>query len=275
MKELLPIRFEGYMEKGGSTRPWKIVTINPHPDEPLEVAYVLKLFKSSHISQQNSIGKEFLCNFLATEFDLITPECGFVFLNQPFLDTLEKKQLSEYRTKHQEFTFASRLCTDAVLYSENMPRSFAIKDYANIFMFDCLTLNSDRGGFRNKPNLLVDDEGFILIDHEATFAFADSPNKKAFDVITKNITKNSISPYPYAMHLFYPILKQYKGSKKNIFDESRESLRNLNLNAINSYISTLENFNIKVGSRVLINDYLKFAKENSEKFINILLSVIS
>ncbi|MGN6640063.1 MAG: HipA family kinase [Mucilaginibacter sp.] len=275
MKELLPIRSEGYMDKGGSTKPWKIITINPDQDQPLEIPYVLKLFTKNQVTQQNPIGKEFLCNFLASEFDLIAPECGVVRLSPTFLDTLEKNQFNEFGHKYQGHTFASRLCTDAILYTENMPRSFPIKDYVNIFTFDCLTFNADRGGFRNKPNILVDDDGFILIDHELTFFFSDGHSKKAFEVVVENIEKNTISPFAYNKHVFYRVLKHYKGSKKNIFDEARESLKNLNINAVNTYISNLEKYDIKVGSKVLIIDYLSYIKQNSDKYINILLGLIS
>jgi len=263
------------MDKGGSTKPWKIITINPQHGQLLETPYVLKLFTANNVRQQNSIGKEFLGNFLASEFDLIAPECGIIQLTKPFLDTLEKHQVNEYAHKHQGYTFASRLFNDAILYNENMPRSFPIKEYANVFAFDCLTLNTDRGGYRNKPNILVDDDGFILIDHELTFAFSDSQNRKAFEFVINNISNNTISPFAYDRHVFFKVLKQYRGSKKNIFDESREYIRNLNINAVNDYISTLEKYDIKVGSKVLINDYLSYIKQNSDKYINTLLTVVS
>ncbi len=263
------------MDKGGSTKPWKIITLNPNHKQPLEVPYVLKLFTTKQVSQQDSIGKEFLCNFLATEFDLIVPECGFVKLTSPFLATLEKNQKNEFLHRHQGYTFASKLCTGAMLYNEHVGRLFPIKYYATIFAFDFLTFNTDRGGFRDKPNLLVDDEGFILIDHELTFHFISSTDRRPLDIIINHVTKNSVPPFAYDKHIFYRILKQYKGSKKNIFDEAREYLKNLNLNATNNYLGILGNFDISIGSTVLLNEYLRFMKQNADKFINILIRLVS
>jgi hypothetical protein len=46
-----------------------------------------------------------------------------------------------------------------------------------------MIFNSDRGGYRNKPNLLVDEDGFILIDHELTLHLLDDNNGGSLNVI--------------------------------------------------------------------------------------------
>lgn len=275
MKVLLPIRSAGYMEKGGSTNPWKIITINPEADEPLEVPYVLKLFTKNQVSTQNSIGKEFLGNYLTSEFDLVAPECGLVTLDPLFLSTIEKEQFIDYQKKYHGFTFACRLIEGAFLVNENIPKHFPIKEYANIFAFDCLIMNTDRGGYRKKPNLLMNDEGFKLIDHELIFQFSDSQNDKAFQKVINNLKNNTLGHYGFSVHIFYNLLKHYGGPKRNLFDDFSESLKNLNMNQLRNHITQLEKYDVSCGTKDLIIDYLAYTKQNPEKFAKILQGIIS
>lgn len=275
MKELLAIRSDGYLDKGGSTRPWKIITINPEENEPLLVPYVLKLFTKNNIKQQNSIGKEFLGNFLTSEFDLRAPECGLVELSQIFLSTLEKDQALECKKKYQGKTFASKLMEGAVLVNKIPIRRFEINHYANVYAFDCLILNTDRGGIQGKPNLLTDDEGFILIDHELSFAFADSENDDALQIIINSLKNSSLNTNFYCSHIFYNILKNYKGGKRNIFDEFCELLRSINIKNIEDFINILKDNGISFGDTNRIIEYISFNKHNSDKFVNSLLRSIA
>lgn len=108
------------------------------------------------------IAKEFICNSLASQFDFDVPEACLINLHdEEFKSTLEKEPLKNLSTKYKGLTFSSRL-TDASLINEQLKGpSYNIHDYASLFAFDCLVFNTDRGGYRNKPNLLVDDDGFI------------------------------------------------------------------------------------------------------------------
>lgn len=275
MEVLLPIRFDGYMQSGGSTKPWKVSAIQPNAHPLEERSLVVKLFTPKQVSQGNSIGKEFICNALAGQFDFEVPFAFLIDLNNDdFRSTLDQEVIENLNSKYKGLTFASTL-VDATLINESLKyNSFNMHDRATLFAFDCLILNLDRGGYRNKPNLLVDDDGFILIDHELTFNFIDRENDLSFNKIINDFKANTW-PWFYQKHIFYSNLKNYRGAKKNLFDTFEESLRTININSILELVDELEGHQVEMGNTQLLIDYLKYLKQNSTQFRNILLGLIA
>lgn len=261
------------MLNGGSTKPWRVIAIED--DSFTEVPYVVKVFSSKHIEQGHNIGKEFVGNMLANQFDLNVPEAGIINLHDEiFVSTLADEPTDVLTTKYKGLTFASKL-TDGSLMNEHLrSASFDIHDSASLFAFDCLIHNTDRGGYHNKPNLLVDDNGLILIDHELTFNFIDSDDNKAFDKALKNLDAN-VWPDFYQKHFFYNHLKTYKGSKKALFDTFEESLRSLDIIKVQNFIDGLTNRGVELGESDLIINYLRTLKQNAHRFRSILLGLIS
>lgn len=275
MKELTAVRYEGYMKKGGSTKPWKVITIDLSAEQIEEAPYVLKLFSENTVQQQHAIGKELFCSKLANHFDLVTPDPAIIKLDDLFISTLTPELQLHLSQKHQGYNFACRLCESATLLDEKLTRNLvSIQDTAKVFAFDCLTQNLDRGGFRNKPNLLVDDEGLILIDHEQTFPFVDDESGNAFIKKRTDILNKHIS-YQFQKHQFYPVLKAYKGSKKGLLDEFEELLRRINMTDIESLIRNIEQHNISIGLSEALIEYLWTLKRNSDSFCKTLLGLIS
>lgn len=194
--------------------------------------------------------------------------------NDDFKSTLDQEPLENLNTKYKGLTFASSLI-DAVLINESLKyKSFNMNDKAMLFAFDCLILNLDRGGYRNKPNLLIDDDGFILIDHELTLNFLDSENELSFNKIIEDFNSNSWPSF-YQKHIFYSSLKNYKGVKKNLFDTFEESLRTIDVNNILKLVDELEDFEVQMGNIQLLINYLRYLKQNSNQFRNILLGLIA
>ncbi len=172
MRILKPIRFSGVITKGGSTRPWKVILV----EDGKEIAYVVKLFTPQTIEQQHATGKEAFGNFLGRELGLHVPDSALVKFTKPFvefvLDTEQREQLSHYDTG---LKFASKLQDSMAIYTSSLHRKFLKEwDFANIYAFDCLCYNSDRGRRSDKSNILVEDNNFLLIDHEQTFPFIDN-----------------------------------------------------------------------------------------------------
>ena len=263
------------MLSGGSTKPWRIVGIDGDKSQPEETPYVVKLFTERQIIQGHSIAKEFICNTLASQFDLEVPEACLVNLrDEGFKSTLEKEPLKNLSQKYSGPTFSSRLIDASLINEQLKGPAYRMHDYATLFAFDCLIFNTDRGGYRNKPNLLVDDEGFILIDHELTFSFIDSGDDKGYNKIIEDLNGNAWPSF-YQKHLFYPLLKSYRGPKKNLFDTFEESLRTLDINQTNNLINELKHEGVEVGSSDLLISYLRILKQNSHTFRNILLGLIS
>jgi hypothetical protein len=277
LKKLFPTRYDDSVELGGSTKPWKVFAIlESDKISPKELPYVVKLFSLTSATQQPCIAKEFICNFLAKEFDLLVPQSGIINLHtQLFSSTLKKPQLEILKKKHVGATYASTLL-DGTIVSENVQEAFSgLEEKATIFAFDCFILNSDRGGFRNKPNLLIFEEQFMLIDHELTLPFMDGLDKSGLNKLLNNIIEEKkISPYPYQEHLFYKSLKRYNGNKNNLFDTFGEYLSKLNLNKLELLINELKTHNIYTGSSDFLLEYIREVKSNSEKFCSSLYKLI-
>ncbi len=92
----------------------------------------------------------------------------------------------------------------------------------------------------------MNDDGFILIDHELTFSFIDNDNEESYNRMLECLLQNNWPEF-YKKHLFYNRLKSYKGSKKTLFDTFDESLRNIDMNKIEGSIIDLQINNIDIG----------------------------
>ena len=275
MKVLIPVRFDGLMDQGGSTKPWCVTGIDPAEEEPSEISCVVKVFSEAHAVGAKSIAKEFICNELAGEFDLDVPTAYIMHLaDGNFLDTLAPADRDKLEGKHFGPTYCSELVNASLVTMELRSTVFSIQDCAMLFAFDCLILNQDRGGHRNKPNLLTDDDGFILIDHELSFHFIDGEDDGAYKAVMNDFT-NGGWPVMYRKHLFYTRLKNYGGSKKNLFNTFEEYLGKLDVNKIRKLIVKLQDIGIEVGASDRLIDYLSALKQNSHKFCNLMLGLIA
>ncbi len=132
-------------------------------------------------------------------------------------------------------------------------------DIENVFAFDNLILNVDRGGPRNKPNLLIGDSGFLLIDHELILPFINGI-EEGMDFSFKQ-KFNSFSQYQ--RHIFYHSLKKTKAIEKEyLFDEFIEMLRYENFEMLKDLFNELERFNIEFGEKNNIFAYFDWVKSN-------------
>jgi len=275
LDKLIPTRYNGPVEQGGSTKPWKVsAIIDSEFDNPTEQPYIVKLFSPSIVEQHPCIAKEFICNALATEFDLFVPDPGIINLNTPdFLKTLNKKDIGILNQRFKGETFASKLL-DGPLVSKSLKDSPSnIEDKAMIYAFDSFILNIDRWGIHEKPNLIIRDERFMLIDHELSLSFMDQNNRRTLDLILNGINVNR-PIFPYKNHLFFNSLKMYPDNKAHLFHTFQEYLMNLNINAIRILIDELESNHINSGFAYLLFEYLSEIKGLSGKFCETLLNTI-
>lgn len=168
-------------------------------------------------------------NVLAQEFGLPVPEMCLVKFTPEFIDfALENEERKFLAKKDPGLKFASKLEDRLSIVAPSLYSKY-LKEYdiANVFAFDCLIYNLDRGGHRNKPNLLVDDENFILIDHEQIFPFAD--NSEAYFKSVLDSFNQDKTLYPFQKHLLFPYLKNFRTqNKKHLFDEFAEYLTRFN-----------------------------------------------
>ena len=272
MKIYPAIEYLGTIEKGGSTRPWlvEVLTDSGEPD-----TYVVKMFTSDQVRQMNAVAKEVFGNILAAALNLPVPEWALVRFTPEFLATLPEDAKSRNEQCQRGLRFGSRYHEGYTIFGNQLINS-RIRDYdmPSVYGFDNLVRNLDRGGYRNKPNLLINDDDYLLIDHEQIFPFANDPddyNDKAIEEFSNNDWL-----YPYQVHLFHPYLNGLKPLKKiGLFDSFAQSLKALDPHIIENAAQFLTENGHSCGNVDLIIDYLSAVKNDIDKFIAILQRQIS
>lgn len=213
---------------------------------------------------------------LAREFELPVPNIALVEFSEMFVGSLPAKTREEYvNNKHQGLKFGCELIENMQIMDAARLKPH-LKDYdlGTVFAFDSLVMNVDRGGFRDKPNLLVDDKRFVLIDHEQIFPFAND-SETYNDSVVRNF-EDGVFSYRFDKHLFCPALKSLHANDKNtIFDTFFEYLNCLNTNVLDECVSFLEGKNISVGNYPLLKKYMIAVKSKPDVFRRILMDNIS
>ncbi|MCF8248194.1 MAG: hypothetical protein K9J37_23445 [Saprospiraceae bacterium] len=242
--------------------------MEPHPEENTIAPYVVKVFTPKQILQQNAVAKEVFGSVLAKAFDLPVPDFALIDFGNDFIETLLPENKAILQNKDKRLKFGSKLAEGFSVFDTTNLSSGKIKSYdiGSVFAFDNLVWNLDRGGPRNKPNLLVSDYDYLLIDHELIFPFADDPNND------HNVALNNFRQvqwkYPYENHLFHPYLKKMRGTnKQDVFETFHDYLRNLNVNLLDEPHDFLQENGHPTGNPVLIKNYLTEIKHNSTSFI--------
>ena len=239
------------------------------------VSYVVKLFTKRQTQQIHPVAKEVFGNVLAQEFDLNVPPWALVNFSDAFIRSLperEKLRLSDLADgpKFGTVEIANAPIVD-VLGKRTFLKSY---DIGTIFAFDNLVWNLDRGGTRNKPNLLINDDTLILIDHEQIFPFAnDSLTPDGYVMPPFN---QSGWYYPYQKHLFHPLLTGMTSSEKaSVFETFQYFLENLSLSALDASASAIQRAGIDTGSYAVIREHLLQTKARAGEFCQFLTTLIA
>ncbi len=250
------------LTKGGRTRPWLVQVLA----EDRAVPYVVKLFSVAETNQQALLVREVMGSVLAREFELQRPEPALVHFGSLFKQTLSEEQRDRLITNDSRPKFGT-------LYLEGMPvfdtkfHSQTLRKYADIetvFAFDVLIRNADRT--LRKPNLLVEDKQFWLIDHEIS---QDIPTDFRIRF------ENGLLHFPYENHIFYKYLKRKKPEeKRELFGTFAEYLYRLNPEVLNNYIQQVQDCGYSVEYTALLKAYLYYMKEKNAKFVAFLQNIL-
>lgn len=253
------VSIKGLLPKGGSTKPLLIEASDINGNiKP----YVLKIYKEKHVTEDYSVAKEILANEIAKEFDLPVPNYGVINFDHKLLKDYYPKEYISLIDRGNKF--CSEYLEGFQIFNP-YAKNHVLKDYdlGGVFAFDNIILNTDRGGFRNKPNLLVNDDGFLLIDHELTMFFYSQKVNDNIDF------KGKFCAYFFRKHIFYDLLKK-KRNKDDLFEESVEHLRNFDLSKIDAIFAGLDNFNIRNKGKDNCYYYFKWLKDNNNFVFNTL-----
>ena len=261
MQQLRLISIGGIVT-GGTTKPLNIIALN---EEKTPSKYIMKVFTEKNILQNASVAKEILCSELAGQFNLNCPNYGIINFNHSELNGFYEEE--KIKSFDKGLKFCSKFIEQSIIFNPLISNSF-LKDYdvANIFAFDFLIYNVDRGGEHHKPNLLINDTNIILIDHELTFPFIDGNNKNIdYEVFLTN--------FQFQKHILIKHLKSLR-KKENIFDEFLEMLKHLNINNLNIIFDEMDKFNIPYIERQKFMHYFAWAKNNTAIFERYLKGMI-
>ena len=271
LKVLEATSYLGPIRSGGSTKPW-LVQVN---DQVSLVPYVVKLFKNAYSRQAYPLAKEVYGNVLAGEFDLLVPDCALIRFGDQFINDLPEREALRLREIADGLKFGSVEIPDVLIMDIRQQRSL-LKNYSigTIFAFDNLVWNLDRGGARNKPNVLIDDDTLILIDHEHIFPFANdtlAPNA----YVMPSFERGSWY-YPYDKHLFYPLLRRMSAAEKtSVFDTFQYFLENLSLASLDAAALALSHEGVETGNYPVVRVHLLQTKARAGEFCKFITTLIA
>lgn len=236
---------------GGSTLPFGILA--QEENGSIE-NYVAKCFTKKAVAENYSVAKEIIVSELAKSFSLATPDYGIIQLeDESLLQVYDNARLDILDTGYK---FCSKFAEPAYTIFSNLVTPGFLRDYdvENLFAFDVVILNVDRGGMRGKPNLLINDKELLLIDHELTFPFINNSTKDPNYF-------NYIRIYNHKVHILQKHLKALN-NKNDKFDEFVELIKVFNPQDLVVTFNLLEKYNISFGDRNKFFDYFAWVKQN-------------
>jgi len=207
MPEILPIRkirakqFDKE-ELGGVNLPLRVLGED-------EGSYVVKLIASERLSNE-AFFRELAASRLATALGMktpepvevdITPEFAELYLGKTFYQKLSNSIGSNFGTKVVQGTDVQVSLLPGLKHlRQNMEK---------VFGFDAIADNSDRNAL--KPNCILKDDDFWVIDHEITFAF-----------VLLLFPPNPLNPIVDSLrqHIFYPCLEQQTANFDDICERA-------------------------------------------------------
>lgn len=259
---------------GGSSYPFIVMVMNEE-GEYIEQPYVVKVFKQRNIEQYQPTNKEFYANALAKAFDIKVPNAALIYVGEDMIENLKKQEKYANFDLLAGYYYGSEYFKNNALYDKSKLKDLEEWGADNIFAFDTLIVNVDRR--TRKPNILIVDEEYYLIDHELTLNVV-KPCNFYMDIehlearwgffIKKDIGKQG-------EHIFYKVLKEHHSKDQITFDEFEGNLRDIDLGGIIASVAEeLREREIDVSDAAKIIEYLDCIKENRTDFINLLKALL-
>lgn len=154
--------------KTGANKPW-LTMCRVNSDKRDE--YVVKI----HGILQRNIVKEYTAAYLATCLGIKTPPAAIIEIPNMLTDSVRDQSLQQaLKAKPNPHWGTRYLAGYNELTNHTMISDSVIEDKLYLFAFDMLIQNIDRtvNGI-GKPNILVQGDEFVAIDHDKTFACTD------------------------------------------------------------------------------------------------------
>jgi hypothetical protein len=246
----------GKVMTGGTTKPFTALALN---EQGSVEEYVVKAFTEKQVSQYAPVSNEILCCELAKMFDLSVPDYGIMNFDRLDLERVYAKEWVDILDTGAKF--CSKFMGQYTIFSPATSTAY-LKDYEilNIFAFDVFVSNVDRGGYRNKPNLLINDNELMVIDHELTFPYTDDDFEKRLVLFNNK------------KHVLYKYISKLR-IKDRVFDEFLLSLSTLNLNKLRETFNDFDKYGIAYKNKENFMNYFAWAKNNVAIFERYLIGM--
>jgi hypothetical protein len=271
MRTLKFSEFIHTLDEDGTTAPW----LAKCEDEEGIEQVVVKLFDRKSHGNEDPVLNEYVANLLAHELEIEAPECFLVEFSSEDLAILPDKQRARLSAQFSDSSsfkcFATRYCDGQIIPPESITdKVIDCNGYDSVFAFDVLTINPDRRV--NKPNLLVHDDGYYVIDHEQCFLFQNKSYSELRDSIKDwyFITNGGSLKGEY---LLVKKLKLKRKRESNLdFATFVELFRNLKVESIEKEINYLheEGLELNLHKWTDIKKYIQDAQKDISGFINLL-----
>lgn len=259
LKVLEAIEFTKIFTKGGRTEPWLLQVEVEGERKP----YVVKLFETDEVDNENTVAREVFGAILAGEFNLSVPEPALINFSKDFISTLPEKIKDLVLLRDHRMKFGSSYCHNVMLLKPDLPakqiKNFDL-DIPVIYGFDTMINNKDRG--RYKTNILVStiDNNYFIFDHERAFKrikqMEDEVNNSMFTETLKN-------------HVLWKYLHSQR-DKSQLFDDFQFYLNVLSPNVLDEYNNQLRDYNVHSNDLEGLKSYLYGLKQKSDWFVKVL-----
>ncbi|SDE45707.1 hypothetical protein SAMN04487996_105102 [Dyadobacter soli] len=244
--------------QGGTTRPWKVIVLKDNTPTP----FVVKFFNSKDIEDAQHVAREVFSNAIASDLDLSVPEPALILLDEAFIATLDVGDREFLEAKDSRVKYGSQFIEGSVQYTRGLGRHILDRyEVENIYAFDNLVHNVDRKNI--KPNILLRDNSYYLIDHELTLPI----NLKSIQNV-----RAGVSFYEYRIHIFYKYLRLAKhDTKLRYFESFEDHLRYMRpVEKLSPLRDQLIDLDHPVGDFDTLIEYLNLVKQNPSIFTKIL-----
>ncbi|MCD7898604.1 MAG: hypothetical protein LUH22_01630 [Bacteroides sp.] len=254
--------FNYIIPKGGHSKLW-IVSVNAKGKlKP----FVVKLYQTTDIEDNNKMTAEVLGCLLAKEFNLTTSTPAIIEFTSEFRESLNVECSRILNSLDERSKFGTEYYPGTFLFAPqtNLEDAERILPIDTLYAFDYFICNKDRNS--NKPNLLIKNQSAVLIDHEY-----------ALDINERTISrfKYDVWNQRFRHHLFYNLLKKADPAKKNnYFKDFEYHLEKLQINNYNSLFTQLKDLGFTNNKERLVKRYFWTVLSNPKKFTDILRASI-
>ncbi len=235
------ISLERVIQEGTRNKPWIVSVKTSNGLKP----YVAKIFAQNDIDQKNALCREVYATVLARELELNVPDSCLIEFPADFRSSLSETGKVTLKQRHDRYAFGTEYLEGATTYSPSLnTKDFEPYEIESIYAFDVVINNFDRTP--RKPNILLYDRTYYLIDHELSLVYTDVPN-----------SDKNLSLYPFWNHIFHTPLKsksQYNTDKPD-FEGFLESFRIMNLRKLTQCARQLEQLKYITDDAHVISKY--------------------